>query len=118
MFPEDNALHKKYNYQGKVIIIGAGASGLAAAKILQRNNIDYLILEASNRYGGRLKENKTLADFPIDLGAEWIHHLPTVLNRLKGKSGDQVNEETIPYISLGLNFFLNLNLKTPLGTVL
>ena len=36
MFPEDNALHKKYNYQGKVIIIGAGASGLAAAKILQR----------------------------------------------------------------------------------
>ena len=92
MFPEDNALHKTYNFEGKVIIIGAGAAGLAAAKILQRNNIDYLILEASNRYGGRLKENKTLADFPIDLGAEWIHHLPTVLNRLKGKSGDQVDE--------------------------
>ena len=84
MFPEDNALHKTYNFEGKVIIIGAGASGLAAAKILQRNNIDYLILEASNRYGGRLKENKTLADFPIDLGAEWIHHLPAVLNSLKG----------------------------------
>ena len=61
MFPEDNALDKTYNYEGKVIIIGAGASGLAAAKILQRNNIDYLILEASNRYGGRLKENKTNA---------------------------------------------------------
>ena len=97
MFPEDNALHKTYNYKGKVIIIGAGASGLAAAKILQRNNIDYLILEASNRYGGRLKENKTLADFPIDLGAEWIHHLPAVLNRLKGKPGDLVDEETVPY---------------------
>lgn len=67
MFPEDNALDKTYNFEGKVIIIGAGASGLAAAKILQRNNIDYLVLEASNRYGGRLKENKTLADFPIDL---------------------------------------------------
>ena len=97
MFPEDTALHKTYNYEGKVIIIGAGASGLAAAKILQRNNIDYLILEASNRYGGRLKENKTLADFPIDLGAEWIHHRPAVLNRLKGKSGDLVEEETVPY---------------------
>ena len=97
MFPEDNALHKTYNFEGKVIIIGAGASGLAAAKILQRNNIDYLVLEASNRYGGRLKENKTLADFPIDLGAEWIHHLPAVLNRLKGKSGDLVEEETVPY---------------------
>jgi len=97
MFPADIALHKTYNFEGKVIIIGAGASGLAAAKILQRNNIDYLILEASNRYGGRLKENKTLADFPIDLGAEWIHHLPAVLNRLKGKSGDLVDEETVPY---------------------
>ena len=97
MFPEDNALHKTYTFEGKVIIIGAGASGLAAAKILQQNNIDYLILEASNRYGGRLKEDKTLADFPIDLGAEWIHHLPAVLNRLKGKSGDLVDEETIPY---------------------
>ena len=38
-----------------------------------------------------------MADFPIDLGAEWIHHLPAVLNRLKGKSGDLVDEETIPY---------------------
>ena len=46
MFPEDNALHKTYNFEGKVIIIGAGASGLAAAKILQRNNIDYLILNS------------------------------------------------------------------------
>ena len=97
MFPEDNALHKTYNFEGKVIIIGAGAAGLAAAKILQRNNVDYLVLEASNRYGGRLKENKTLADFPIDLGAEWIHHLPAVLNRLKGKPGDSVDEETVPY---------------------
>ena len=104
MFPEDNALHKTYNYKGKVIIIGAGASGLAAAKILQQNNIDYLILEASNRYGGRLKENKTLADFPIDLGAEWIHHLPAVLNRLKGKPGDLVDEETVPY-----NAFYNID---------
>ena len=104
MFPEDNALHKTYNFEGKVIIIGAGASGLAAAKILQQNNIDYLILEASNRYGGRLKENKTLADFPIDLGAEWIHHLPAVLNRLKGKPGDLVDEETVPY-----NAFYNID---------
>ena len=50
MFPEDTAPHKTYSYEGKVIVIGAGASGLAAAKILQTNNIDYLVLEASNRY--------------------------------------------------------------------
>jgi len=44
--PEETALDKTYNYKGKVIIIGAGASGLAAAKVLEKNNIDYKILEA------------------------------------------------------------------------
>lgn len=95
--PEQTALDKSYSYDGKVIIIGAGGSGLAAAKILERNQIDYLILEATNRYGGRLKKDTTLADFPIDLGAEWIHSNPKVLNVIKGKSGDEIDEDLIPY---------------------
>ena len=95
--PEETALHKSYDYDGKVIIIGAGASGLAAAKVLEQNNVDYLILEATDRYGGRLKKDTTLADFPIDLGAEWIHSNPKVLNVLKGKKGDEVEEDLIPY---------------------
>ena len=95
--PEQTAIDKTYNYNGKVIIIGAGASGLAAAKILEQNNIDYTILEATNRYGGRLKKDITLADFPIDIGAEWIHSNPRVLNVLKGKPGDQIDEELVPY---------------------
>jgi len=95
--PNETALHKTYNYKGKVIIIGAGASGLAAAKVLQQNNIDYLILEATNRYGGRLKKDTTLADFPIDTGAEWLHSAPVTLNKLKGKQGDEIDEELIPY---------------------
>ncbi len=96
-FPKETALDKSYSYDGKVIIIGAGASGLAAAKILESNNIDYQIIEATNRYGGRIKKNETLADFPIDIGAEWIHNLPHSLNRLKGKKGDQLDEVLIPY---------------------
>ena len=95
--PKTTALNKSYNYQGKVIIVGAGAAGLAAAKVLEQNNIDYTILEASERYGGRLKKNTTLADFPIDIGAEWIHSAPIVLNKLKGKADDQVEEKLIPY---------------------
>lgn len=95
--PEQTALDKTYTYQGKVIIIGAGASGLAAAKVLEQNNIDYLILEATNRYGGRLKKDTTMADFPIDIGAEWIHSNPRILNVIKGKKGNQIDEELIPY---------------------
>ena len=96
-YPKETALDKTYNYKGKVIIVGAGASGLAAAKILERNNVDYQILEATDRYGGRLKKNETLADFPIDIGAEWIHNSSLILNRLKGKKGDEVEEELMPY---------------------
>lgn len=95
--PEETALQKTYIYDGKVIIIGAGASGLAAAKVLEQNNIDYIILEATNRYGGRLKKDTTLADFPIDIGAEWLHSAPITLNKLKGKQGEEIDEKLIPY---------------------
>jgi monoamine oxidase len=95
--PKQTALDKTYSYQGKVIIVGAGASGLAAAKVLEQNNIDYLIIEATDRYGGRLKKDTTLADFPIDIGAEWIHSNPRVLNVIKGKIGDQIDEDFVSY---------------------
>ena len=95
--PKETALDRTYNYEGKVIIVGAGASGLAAAKVLEQNNIDYIILEATNRYGGRLKKDTTLADFPIDIGAEWLHSAPITLNKLKGKHGPEIDEELIPY---------------------
>ena len=95
--PYETALHRTYEYSGKVIIIGAGASGLAAAKVLEKNNIEYIVLEATNRFGGRLKKDTTLADFPIDIGAEWLHSAPITLNKLKGKHGEEIDEELIPY---------------------
>ena len=64
---------------------------------MERNKVDYQVLEATDRYGGRLKKNETLADFPIDIGAEWIHNQAAILNRLKGEKGDITDEELIPY---------------------
>lgn len=95
--PDETALNKTYNYSGKVIVVGAGPSGLAAAKVLEKNNVYYTIIEATNRYGGRLKKDSTLADFPIDIGAEWLHSAPITLNKLKGKDGEEVDEELIRY---------------------
>ncbi|MFT5667769.1 MAG: monoamine oxidase [Vicingaceae bacterium] len=95
--PKETALHKTYNYDGKIIIVGAGASGLAAAKVLEQNNIDYIILGVTNRYGGRLKSDTTLTDFPIDIGAEWLHNTSITLNKLKGKRGKEIDEKLIPY---------------------
>ena len=55
------------------IIIGAGAAGLAAGRMLHDAGHDILILEARDRIGGRAWTDHTFADFPIELGAEFIH---------------------------------------------
>lgn len=57
----------------KVLIIGAGASGIAAASRLKSAGFDVTILEARNRIGGRVWTDYKLADHPIELGAEFIH---------------------------------------------
>ena len=95
--PASTALDRPYAYDGHVVIVGAGPAGLAAANVMAQNGGNYTVLEATDRLGGRLKKDTTLADFPIDLGAEWIHSNPVVLNRMKGKPGDEVEEELISY---------------------
>ncbi|XLR13989.1 hypothetical protein S83_007172, partial [Arachis hypogaea] len=55
-----------------VIIVGAGVSGISAAKVLAENGIhDLLILEASDRIGGRIRK-ETFGGVSVELGAGWI----------------------------------------------
>lgn len=59
--------------QPKIIIIGAGSSGIAAATHLWEHNFTNIqILEAENRIGGRINTVKFGNAF-VDLGAEWCH---------------------------------------------
>jgi len=68
-------------FDGTVIIIGAGAAGLYAADILNSKGIKVQILEASNQLGGRVRSLRnqteilvqTAADFPVELGAELVY---------------------------------------------
>ena len=66
-----------------IIVIGAGASGLMAAKILAESGLRVMILEARDRIGGRI--NTTGKDeFFHEAGAEFIHgKLPVTLQLLK-----------------------------------
>ena len=57
----------------KTIIIGAGAAGLAAGRLLHDNGVEVTILEARDRIGGRVWTSYNLAPHPIELGAEFIH---------------------------------------------
>ncbi len=57
----------------RVVVVGAGIAGLAAASKLRRVGIGCVVLEARDRIGGRL-HTIDLAGTPVDLGGSWIHH--------------------------------------------
>jgi monoamine oxidase len=57
-----------------VVVIGAGAAGLAAALQLAQRSIRVVALEARERVGGRVRwEPVGSVDVPAELGAEFIH---------------------------------------------
>ena len=84
------SLFEDLNYDGKVIIIGAGAAGLYAAYILKSKGINFQILEASPNYGGRLGKLTGFANFPIDTGAQWLHGKNSILGDLITKSNTKL----------------------------
>ena len=84
------ALLEDINYDGKVVIIGAGVAGLYAAYILKSKGIDFQILEASPNYGGRLGKLSGFANFPIDTGAQWLHGKNSILGDLITKSNTKI----------------------------
>jgi monoamine oxidase len=57
-----------------LIVVGAGAAGLAAAKTARAAGASVVLLEASNRTGGRAYTRTTASGYPWDAGAHWLHH--------------------------------------------
>lgn len=80
-----------------VIVIGAGAAGLTAAYHLRQAGVRVTLLEASGNWGGRIARARGFADYPIDLGAEWIHDDADVLAKIIGQSGTDLGIKTIDY---------------------
>lgn len=77
----------------QIVIIGAGASGIGAARTLIKSGANVVILEGRDRIGGRMHKvslTKNLlnlndsekSDFyvTVQLGANWIHGLDVVSN--------------------------------------
>lgn len=55
-----------------VIIIGAGAAGIAAGRACARAGVSYRVLDARDRVGGRAHV-VMYEDMPLDLGCGWLH---------------------------------------------
>jgi monoamine oxidase len=88
-----NYMYAQYD----VLIVGAGAAGLAAGRMLAAAGLRTAVVEARDRVGGRiLTEHVDCAGaaIPVELGAEFIHGLP-------GSSWDIVREAQLATYELG-----------------
>lgn len=56
-----------------VIVVGAGAAGLAAARALHDAGRRVIVLEARDRIGGRVWTDHRFGPVPVERGAEFIH---------------------------------------------
>ena len=60
-------------FEVDVIIVGAGAAGLAAAKTCRERGLTFKLLEAMDRIGGRAHTSSQHFGIPFDIGCAWIH---------------------------------------------
>ena len=59
----------------KVIIIGAGLSGLTCGYLLQKKGVHVTLLEANTRIGGRIETRNGTTNATIEMGATWFSKL-------------------------------------------
>lgn len=59
--------------QTDVVVIGAGAAGIAAARDLRAAGLDVTVIEAGPRVGGRVYTDTDTFGVPYDVGAHWLH---------------------------------------------
>ena len=75
-----------------VVIVGAGAAGIAAARRLTAEGRRVALLEASGRIGGRCITDTKTFGVPFDRGAHWIHIPETNPVLRLGREGFQIDQ--------------------------
>ena len=75
--------------EADIVVIGAGAAGIAAARRIVSANRKVVVIEASDRIGGRCLTDTATFAVPFDRGARWLHNPETTnpLIRLARSTG-------------------------------
>jgi monoamine oxidase len=60
-----------------IVVIGAGAAGIAAARRIMAANRRVIVVEAAGQIGGRCITDTTTFEVPFDRGARWMHNPDT-----------------------------------------
>ena len=63
--------------EADIVVIGAGAAGIAAARRIMAANRKVIVVEAAGQIGGRCQTDITSFDVPFDRGARWMHNPDT-----------------------------------------
>jgi monoamine oxidase len=60
--------------EADIVVIGAGAAGIAAARRVMAANRKVIVVEAASQIGGRCLTDISTFDVPFDRGARWMHN--------------------------------------------
>jgi len=60
-----------------IVVIGAGAAGIAAARRIMAANRRVIVVEAAGQIGGRCLTDTATFEVPFDRGARWMHNPDT-----------------------------------------
>jgi monoamine oxidase len=63
--------------EADIVVIGAGAAGIAAARRIQAANRKVIVVEAASQIGGRCLTDTATFEVPFDRGARWMHNPDT-----------------------------------------
>src|SRR6202045_4669266 len=83
--------------EADIVVIGAGAAGIAAARRIMAANRSVIVVEATGQIGGRCLTDNATFHVPFDRGARWMH-----------------NPDSNPMIRLGRSAGLDVS-AAPLG---
>jgi len=86
-----NIINANSDLDYDVVVVGAGAAGLAATEELIKSGKNVLCIESLNRIGGRVVTDNTIFKEPYDQGALWIENGETNPFKIYGENNKNFN---------------------------